>query len=68
MTNSIELRAAILRKRMTQEQVAEYLGISPASLNYKINNKYEFKSSEIKALIELLEIEKDDIDGIFFAD
>ena len=67
MTNSLELRAAITRKGMTQEQVAEALGITTATLNYKINNKREFKTSEVKALVDLLEIKKEDIDKIFFA-
>ena len=67
MTNSNELRAAITRKGMTQEQVAEALGITTATLNYKINNKREFKTSEVKALVDLLEIKKEDIDKIFFA-
>ena len=66
MTNSNELRAAITRKGMTQEQVAEALGITTATLNYKINNKREFKTSEVKALVDLLEIKKEDIDKIFF--
>ena len=67
MTNSLELRAALTRKGMTQEQVAEALGITTATLNYKINNKREFKTSEVKALVDLLEIKKEDIDKIFFA-
>lgn len=66
LTNSNELRAAITRKGMTQEQVAEALGITTATLNYKINNKREFKTSEVKALVDLLEIKKEDIDKIFF--
>ena len=67
MTNSNELRAAMTRKGMTQEQVAEALGVTTATLNYKINNKREFKTSEVKALVDLLEIKKEDIDKIFFA-
>lgn len=67
MTNSNELRAAMTRKGMTQEQVAEALGVTTATLNYKINNKREFKTSEVKALVDLLEIPKEDIDKIFFA-
>lgn len=67
MTNSNELRAAMTRKGMTQEQVAEALGVTTATLNYKINNKREFKTSEVKALVDLLEIPKENIDKIFFA-
>lgn len=67
MTNSKKLRALILERGFIQEQVAAHLGITTASLNYKINNKREFKASEIHALIELLEIKDEDVNGIFFA-
>ena len=66
MTNTKKLRALILECGLTQEQVAAHLGITPASLNYKINNKREFKASEIKALVELLNIPNEDVTGIFF--
>lgn len=67
MTNTKKLRALILERGFIQEQVAARLGITTASLNYKINNKREFKASEIHALIELLEIKDEDVNGIFFA-
>lgn len=66
MTNTKKLRALILECGLTQEQVAAHLEITPASLNYKINNKREFKASEIKALVELLNIPNEDVTGIFF--
>lgn len=66
MTNTKKLRALILECGLTQEQVAAHLGITPASLNYKINNKREFKASEIKALVDLLNIPNEDVTGIFF--
>ena len=67
MTNTKKLRALILERGFIQEQVAAHLGITTASLNYKINNKREFKASEIHALMELLEIKDEDVNGIFFA-
>ena len=67
MTNTNELRAAITRKGMTQEQVADILKISVPTMNYKVNNKREFKATEIKALIDLLEIPEDKVNMIFFA-
>jgi len=67
LTNTNELRAAMTRKGMTQEQVADILNISAATMNYKLNNKREFKATEIKALIDLLEIPEDKINLIFFA-
>lgn len=67
MINSKELRAEFIRNGLTQEQVAKILGVTTTTLNYKIHNKYEFKTSEIKTLIDLLNIKKEDIDKIFFA-
>ena len=67
MTNTNELRAAITRKGMTQEQVADILKISVPTMNYKVNNKREFKATEIKALIDLLDIPEDKVNMIFFA-
>ena len=65
MTNTKKLRALMLERGLSQAQIADYLGISATCLNYKINNKREFKASEIHALIELLGIEVEDIGRIF---
>lgn len=67
MTNTKKLRALIVERGYTQERVAAHLGITTASLNYKINNKREFKATEIKMLVELLKISEGDIPVIFFA-
>lgn len=65
MTATNELRSLIAKKGYTQGYVASKLGISPQSFSYKINNKVEFKASEIEALCVLLCIS--DKDSIFFA-
>lgn len=67
MTNSLKLRAAILEKGFTQEQLAEQLGMTIATFNYKVNNKREFKASEIKKLAEFLCLTTDEVNAIFFA-
>ncbi len=60
-TNTSLLRARIIEKGFTQEQIAAKLGISYQAFSYKINNKNEFKVSEIQKLCELLSItNKDD--------
>lgn len=45
--------------------VADYLGLSPYGFQLKLENKQEFKTSEVSALCELLNIkslkEKEDI-------
>lgn len=63
MPNTLKLRALMLEKGYTQGQLAKLLGISEQSMNYKINNKREFKAKEIKAIIELLGI--NDVKEIF---
>lgn len=64
MTNTLKLKALMVEKGFTQEQLAKKLGISEQSLNYKINNKREFKASEITIMIDLLKITN--VSEIFF--
>lgn len=61
MTNTNLLKARIIEKGFTQAEIAEKLGISYQSFNYKLNNRTEFKASEIEALCEILEIEDKDL-------
>lgn len=56
MTDSKELRSLIEEKGFKLKYVAEYLGLSSYGLSLKIDNKQEFKASEVLALCELLEI------------
>lgn len=65
MTDTAKLKAAIIAKGYRQEDVAKKLNISTQSLNYKINNKRDFRASEIEKLKFILDIEN--IDVIFFA-
>lgn len=67
MTNTLRLKAMMMEKGLTQEQLAKRLNISEQTMNYKINNKREFKASEIQALTKILDIPNVDVDGIFFA-
>lgn len=67
MTNTAKLKAVIVEKGMLQEQVAMQLGMTSATFNYKVNNKTEFKASEIKKLSEILKLTDDEVIAIFFA-
>lgn len=68
MTNSEALRELIKSKGFKLKHVAEYLGLSPYGFNLKLQNKKEFKTSEVAALCELLEIESlEEKERIFFA-
>lgn len=65
MTNGVEFEIMLKRKSLSKKYVAEYLGLSYSGLVKKIQNKSEFKASEIQALASLFGIKKDN--EIFFA-
>lgn len=65
MVNENLLKAKIIEKGIDKKVIAEKLGISPTSLNYKINNKTQFKASEIQLLSKILGIDKEK-DKYFF--
>ncbi len=48
----------------TQEDVAKAAGISPSTLNQKLNTDREFRQTEMKAICAFLDIH--DIDLYFF--
>ena len=56
MTNSKELLRIITERGLKLKFVAEFLGLSPYGLSLKINNRNEFKTSEVSALCDLLDI------------
>ena len=63
--NRDELRAAIARKNISKKDLAEALGISQGALYYKLSGQHEFKESEIRVLIEVLELSADAVNLIF---
>lgn len=67
MTNTIMLTKYIDESGYRKGHIASALGISSYGLMLKINNKSEFKASEIAKLCDLLKISKKDRDSIFFA-
>lgn len=61
MTDTNRLKAKIIESGLTQAKVAKMLGISCQSLSYKINNRVDFKATEINRLCKILNIsDKDD--------
>lgn len=50
----------------TQSAFASALGISTATLSAKLNNEFQWKSSEIFKACELLKIAKEEIPIYFF--
>lgn len=68
MTNSMALRALIESKGLKMKYVAEYLGLSSYGFQRKVDNLQEFKTSEVSAICELLDIKSLDMkEEIFFA-
>jgi transcriptional regulator with XRE-family HTH domain len=65
MTNREKLKGKIVENGLTQEQLADILEIRLATFNYKVNNKSEFKASEIKKLAAVLHLSDEDINTIF---
>lgn len=68
MINTAKLKAKIIEKGLVQEAVAMQLGMTSGTFNYKLNNKTEFKASEIKKLHEILLLTTEEIFEIFFAE
>lgn len=66
MTNSSMLRAWIEKKGFKLKAVAAQLGITPYSLQKKIDNENEFKASEIMAFVVDLGMTTKERDKIFF--
>lgn len=64
MTDTNALKSAIVAKGYTQNEIAAKISISLTSFNYKLNNRREFKASEISALCKILELPDA---SIFFA-
>ena len=68
MTNTKKLKACMLMCDITQDQLAEKLNVSRATINYKINNVRQFYSKEVKLIQEVLNLSDLERDEIFFAD
>lgn len=67
MTNTSLLEQYIEKSGYKKSFIAEQLGITSYGLTLKINNKSEFKASEITILCKLLKIGAKDREAIFFA-
>lgn len=56
LTDSDALKKLIKSRCLKLKYVADYLGLTSYGFALKLNNKQEFKTSEVAALCELLEI------------
>lgn len=66
MTNTGLFRKKVDNRGVKLKFLAETLGISPFALQKKIENRNEFKASEIDKLGQLLDLSRDEVDAIFF--
>lgn len=66
MINSHLLRSKISESGIKLYALASRLGLSGYGLSRKIDNKTEFKASEIEKLCDILQLSTCDRDGIFF--
>ena len=60
MTATNKLKAKMVEAGITQAELAKILGISYQAMNYKLNNRSEFKVSEIEAVASALKIRNKD--------
>ncbi len=60
-----EIRAKMILHGHTQEVLAKLLEISYTSLSYKLNEKKEFRPSEIRRLRELYKLSDSEIVNMF---
>lgn len=68
MTNTELLRIRIEESGYKFRFLARKIGITYQCFIQKVNNKSEFKASEIKALCAVLDLDAADREDIFFAD
>lgn len=67
MINSMELKAEIKRSGLTQDQLANKIGIDPSTLNRKINNKNStLRVDEAQKIVAVLNIPEEKLAVIFF--
>lgn len=66
--DKLKFRSAMIRQGYTQEALSNDLGMSVASLSYKINGHREFTLSEIQRIQQLLHLDFNETQQIFFSD
>lgn len=69
MTNTQLLEKKIQQSGLKKVFIAEKIGVTPTTLSALINNKAEFKVSQIRTICQVLNIKDDaEVKAIFFAD
>lgn len=68
MTNSRKLKAAIVERGLTQEKLADALGIARVTFNNKVNGKTFFTEDELTKIKFSLNLSNEQFLLIFFDD
>ena len=66
IVNSIALKQKMLEKQKSNKDIAESLGISRSAIQRKLAGETEFDRTEMKKLISVLQLSKDEVMSIFF--
>lgn len=66
MYNYSKLLGLMREKNITQESLAEYVGMSEVTLNKKLNNNSQFKQNEMVSILNVLALPITDVVTIFF--
>lgn len=67
MTNTALLEQYIEKSGYKKSFISAQLGLTAYGFTLKVNNKSEFKASEMTILCDLLKINAEDKEAIFFA-
>ena len=67
MVDTLELKSAMVRNDLTLYKLASMVGLSKASLSYKVNNKREFTVTEVVKVARAMNLSNDEVHKIFFA-
>ena len=66
--NEKYLRAKMIERGLTTEQMSDVLGINRATLSRKMSGASDFKRAEIQQISMILQLNNNDMCRIFFAD
>ncbi len=64
--NYSELLGRMRAKKITQEELAKQMHLNTSTLNQKLNNKSEFSQTEMKNILEILEVPVANVATYFF--
>lgn len=68
MTDTKKLKSMMTLRGYTIEKLANAIGLTTATMSYKINNLRQFKTAEVQAIKKILDLTSEERDEIFFAE